>query len=155
MKTEETDHARQNANGWAETIDEYIAALDMDWDRYDELKESEELTKEEAEELEELKGIAGEFESQEDVLERIYESPLEISVRTSWHLPGSDEKPDEFMILLSTGGPALRIVGDLDEHGQPSRPRLQYQGWGTPWTETFDVDIDNLQRFCKCFYFGD
>lgn len=39
------------------------------------------------------------------------------------------------MVLLSTGGPALRIIGGLDEYGQPNEPRLQWQDWGTPWTD--------------------
>ena len=43
--------------------------------------------------------------------------------------------PEEFEILLCTGGPACRIVGDLDESCQPSSARIEHQDWGTPWTE--------------------
>lgn len=91
-------------------------------------------------------------EAQEDIME----DPLEIRVRSDWYAPGSeDTKPTEYEILLSTGGPASRIVGDLDEYGQPIRARLQVQDWGKPWTEYFDVDHKVLLRYARCFYFGD
>jgi hypothetical protein len=56
---------------------------------------------------------------------------------------------------LSTGGPALRIRGELDEHKQPDRAWLEYQDWGTPWTQYFDVEQDTLLQFCQVFYFGE
>ncbi len=40
-----------------------------------------------------------------------------------------------YMILLSTGGPATRIIGELDEHGQPTTATFQFQDWFLPWTE--------------------
>jgi hypothetical protein len=95
---------------------------------------------------------------EEEARERIQEDPLSIQLRSGWYAPG-EEKPDaeEFEILLCTGGPAVRIVGDLDG-GQPDRPRLQYQDWGTPWTEYFienDSDREALQTYCEQFYFGE
>lgn len=93
---------------------------------------------------------------EEEARQRIEEDPLSLEVRSDWYAPGSeDNKPAEFCILLTTGGPAVRIVGDLDEHGQPSRPRLQVQDWGKPWTEYFDVDCDVLQKYVECFYYGE
>ena len=89
--------------------------------------------------------------------ERIQECPLEVSVRTGWHSPGSKAEDEEFLILLSTGGPALRIVGDLGRYNQPENPRLQFQDWGTPWTD-FSTDGDEdeaLEKFCTQFYFGE
>ena len=71
----------------------------------------------------------------EDVLEEILEMPLEVSVRSGWQSIGEELKPEEYLILLTTGGPAVRIVGDLDSYGCPSRARIQYQDWGTPWKE--------------------
>lgn len=103
-----------------------------------------------------------EFEFDEDeARETIQEDPLSIQVRSGWYTPGDrqrdDASPEEFEILLCTGGPAVRIVGELDS-GQPDRPRLQYQDWGTPWTEYFIED--NAQRealltYCQQFYFGE
>ena len=50
----------------------------------------------------------------------------------------------------------MRIVGDLNR-GQPDRPRVQYQDWGTPWTEYLPTreQRDALQTYCECFYFGE
>jgi hypothetical protein len=161
MKTQEKEnYAEQNEKGWLETIIEQAAALDMDWERYDELKDmaTEDMDDDEKEELAELKGMAGEFENQDDVRERIEEGPLSVQVRSGWYSPGSEQvKPEEFEILLSTGGPALRIIGDLDDYGQPERPRLQYQDWSTPWTEyaTSADEDEALAKWCSCFYFGE
>jgi hypothetical protein len=157
-KTDEQNHAERNASSWTDTINEQVAALKMDWERYQELKDMDaaDMTEEEKAELSEFTATAGEFENYDDIQQQIEEGPLSVQVRGGWHNPGDgNDKPEEFEILLSTGGPALRIVGDLDDHGQPERPRLQYQDWGTPWTEHFDVDRDRLLSYCACFYFGE
>lgn len=93
----------------------------------------------------------------ENAQETIQQDPLSVEVREPWHAPGESPKPDEFCILLCTGGPAVRIVGDLDEDGQPYRPRLQHQDWGTPWTEYFPDELgrEALLDYCRCFYFGE
>lgn len=94
----------------------------------------------------------------DEIRERIQESPLSVQVRGDWHDPGEeDEGPAEFEILLSTGGPALRIVGDLDQHCQPDRARLEYQDWGTPWTEKIldHADYQTLLAWAQQFYFGE
>jgi hypothetical protein len=82
------------------------------------------------------------------------ESPLAVDVRSGWGRPGELE-PEEFQILLSTGGPALRIVGDL-ANGEPDRSRIEHQDWGTPWTEwRRDVDGEALAWFASLFWFGE
>ena len=63
-------------------------------------------------------------------------------------------KPFEFCILLSTGGPASRIRGELD-NGEPCRAWLEVQDWGTPWTQYFDIEQDTLLAYARCFYFGE
>jgi len=89
----------------------------------------------------------------DDIEEACRESALSIDVRSGWGTPGTLE-PEEFQILLSTGGPALRITGDL-ANGEPDRPRIQHQDWGTPWTEwRRDVDTEALEWFAGLFYFG-
>lgn len=160
----ERNHAKRNAVGWMDTIQELVAALEMDFERYAELKlkdmtEDDMMTEDEKTELAELTETAtveGEGYADADaVRKRIEEGPLSVQVRSGWYSPGEpDNTPDEFEILLSTGGPALRIIGDLDRYGQPDRPRLQYQDWGTPWTEYCDVDEETLTTYCACFYFG-
>lgn len=86
--------------------------------------------------------------------ERIMEAPLSVQVRSGWGNPGDPMQAEEFEILLSTGGPALRIRGELDEHQEPTRAWLEYQDWGTPWTQYFKVEQDTLLAFARCFYFG-
>lgn len=109
-------------------------------------------------ELTELQEAAGECESQEEAIERIQDDALDISVRSDWHSPGSeDNEPTEFTILLCTGGPAVRIVGELDEYRQPSRAWIEYQDWFTAWTHLIDAPIesDTLLTYCQQFYFGE
>lgn len=88
--------------------------------------------------------------------ERISESPLSVRVRDGWRDPGApSDGAEEFEILLSTGGPALRIVGDLEDD-EPDNPRLEWQDWGTPWTR-HDLErgeVAALLDYCRCFYFG-
>ena len=87
----------------------------------------------------------------------IYEYPLSVLTRSGWRYPGSEPKADEeFEILLGTGGPASRIVGDLDEGGQPVVARYEYQDWFKPWTEArlSDEQRDVLLDFASQFYFG-
>lgn len=159
MSTNETNHAYRNASAWMDSILEMVAALDCDFDRLEELKETaaEDMDDSDREELAELLEIAGEFSSREGVEERVQESPLSVEIRTGWHSPGDeDAEVGEFRILLSTGGPALQIRGELDR-GEPSRAWLEYQDWGTPWTEYRgeNADQDALLSFARCFYFGD
>ena len=91
----------------------------------------------------------------------VQQDPLSVEVRSGWYTPGDNRinpyKPAEFCILLGTGGPASRIIGDIDEYGQPERPRFEYQDWGKPWTEartTPEQDAIMLE-YCGHFYFGE
>lgn len=170
----DTNHAQQNACGWMDTIREYMDCLNADRERLQELRDEKddwianlggdaEWGKEfpdEATELAELVEaitIDGEELDADACLERIMESPLSVQVRGGWHNPGDDDSPEYFVILLTTGGPALRIIGELDDHCEPTSARLEYQDWGTPWTEheINGTDVANLMQFCGCFYFGD
>jgi hypothetical protein len=190
----EVDHAYQNAQAWAESIAEMVAALECDYDRLQTLRDERESLVEEqesasgilkdngkpsdeelaaghalsdwdeenGEELADLTTAATlegvQQTSADDVRERIQESPLEVSVRSGWYAPGSeDNKPEDFLVLLSTGGPALRIRGDLNQHGEPDRAWLEYQDWGTPWTEYHGEGCEQstLLTFCRQFYFGE
>jgi hypothetical protein len=83
------------------------------------------------------------------------ELPLSVLVRSDWHAPGSEYEPAQFELLLSTGGPAVRIIGELDHHREPYRPQLQYQDWGIPWTDHPESRIDWLEWFAGLFWYGD
>jgi len=161
------EHAERNARAGLANIVAMVAALECDYERLEELRElkgqaddaDQPLSDDEAAELAELEEAAGECNDRDDAEQRIYEDPLSIEVRSGWYSLGGDTpEPEEFCILLTTGGPALRIVGELDSYGQPGNPRLEYQDWFTPWTELVDMTSTEraaLQTYCEQFYFGD
>ena len=104
----------------------------------------------------------------DEVQKRVHEEALGIAWRCAqWQTVGDrDFEPDEGVITLTCGGPALQLLVDLDR-GEPCNPRLQYQDWFTPWTDlTFGeygdvktVDSDKaeaaLQWFASQFYWGE
>jgi hypothetical protein len=159
------ERSEQQAQAQLASIREMVAALECDYDRLHELRDEREGLEEErnwenAQELAELEEAAGESESQEQARERIEEDPLSVQVRSGWYSPGAgedDRKPEQFEILLCTGGPACRIVGELNEHGEPVRAWIEHQDWGTPWTEYFPDDTGRqaLLTYAACFYFGE
>ena len=115
-------HSRDQAQAQLESIMEMVAALDSE-------DESE----------------------QEQARDRIQEDPLEIQVRSGWHNPGEAVKPSEYTILLCTGGPACRIIGELSEHGEPESARIEEQDWWTPWT---DYSLNEEQERAVLAYAG-
>jgi hypothetical protein len=83
---------------------------------------------------------------------------------------GEDAKPEEYRILLCTGGPACQIVGQLNEHCEPVTAIMQVQDWFQPWTEFRPVadkaehardkfsGYDSepiLLAYARCFWFGE
>ena len=130
MTTEtDTDSAKSQAQAQLSTLRKMVKAL------------------EDGEEWEEM-----------DPEEAIAEDPLEVSIRADWHSPGDGTDIDlEYKILLCTGGPAVRIIGKLDQWKQPDSARLEYQDWGTPWTELYtDSEEDEALLTYACrFYFGE
>lgn len=156
-----------------------VAALECDYDRLQELKDEkdgwepdeddedapktwEEANEDDADELKSLLEAAGgcdvnnPCESREDAEQRIQEDALSAQVRSDWEDNAEAFTPAEFCLLLTTGGPAVRIIGDLDG-GEPTRARLEVQDWGTPWTEHCTTGDDNeaLLTYARCFYFGE
>ena len=131
--TTETNRARDNAHAWAQTIADMVAKLDFD-----------------AADL-------------EDAQEAIQKAPLSVEVRSDWYSPGSEPEAVEYQILLTWGGPALRITGQLGDHGQANTAGLEYQDWGTPWTRyhpahgdaLFDSHNADILTFAQQFYFGE
>jgi hypothetical protein len=135
-------HTADNAKAWTESIIEAWAACK----RLDE-GETEEET------------IDGQtYADREEIEDMMRESALEVSVRSDWHNPGETGEPTEYKVLLSTGGPALRIAGPLGLYGQPMEPNMQWQDWGTPWT-TYTLghedEQESLEWFANLFYFGE
>jgi hypothetical protein len=165
METE-TQYEKLQAIGKSafESITEMVAALECDFDRLEELREARDDADDaeawkaeneaDAEELAELESQAGDCESREDAEQRISDDPLSVEVRSSWVTPGEEMTPTEFCILLGTGGPATRIRGELDEHGEPDRAWLEAQDWGTPWTQYQGGDQDALLIYSRQFCFA-
>ena len=125
-----TDHARQNAAAWAESIAEMVRALEAD----------------------------------PEAVEAIHESALSVDVRSGWYSPcDADPEAVEYQIILSTGGPACRITGQLGAYGEPDTADIEYRDWGTPWTRyhpahgepLFDSHNADVLTFAQQFYFGE
>jgi hypothetical protein len=137
MNTNETpkSHAEKQALAQYRSICLLLDAIDFDYASYAEMDD---------------------IDNADDAADRLREDALEVQVRTDWHDYGSTdtETPTEFYILLCTGGPAVRIIGELDEHGKPSRAWLEYQDWGTPWTHLYiEGSNDVLCRYAS-YYLG-
>ena len=153
MTTQDNNRAKEQAEAQLSSIRDMLAAASLDWEELEELRDQyaeavenrEEIPDELRDTLEELEEQAGEYASREEAEQAIYENPLDIQYRSGWASSAEDLEPEEFCILLCTGGPAVRIVGELGNHGQPSCAWLEYQDWGTPWTMLFDGQSDALE----------
>ena len=176
MKTKTDNHAEEQAEAQYSSIVRMLAALTCDYDRLTELRdEREELTEavkdaetdnhaealealtqweaDNAEELAELEDAAGECTDEDAALAK-HLHHFGLQVRSDWTNPGETLEAGEFMILLCTGGPAVRIVGELDR-GTPCRAWLEYQDWGAPWTQWFGAKSDTLCEYAANFFFGE
>lgn len=99
------------------------------------------------EELAELEAQANDCEDAEEAQQRIQDDPLSVEYRSGWSNPGEDLTPEEFRVVLCTGGPHVEIVGDLNQHGEPASVRVLYRDWGTSG-ELFDFDHDAVLTYC-------
>jgi hypothetical protein len=100
------------------------------------------------------------IDAQDKAERTIHEDPLSVLVRDGWRKPAKDHSengPEEYEILLSTGGPATRIIGTLNEHCEPETARLEVQDWFVPWQEWRGKgwSEDVLLDYARCFYFGE
>lgn len=175
--TEDND-AKDQAKVQYESICRMLGALDVDYGRLEELRDEKEVllttikyarTDDELKEAEddwqaweteydlelaELNEAADDCESRDDAEERIQQDPLSVQVRSGWEDPGTELTAYEFEILLCWGGPAVRIRGELDEHKQPDRAWMEFQGWGSPWCQYFDAEQATLLAYASQFSYG-
>lgn len=151
--TKDTSHAETNAIAWLKTIDNYFQIYQFCNDEIEgcEMTIGAKIT------MRSELGFSGDNKSEvlESLQERVQEDPLSVQIRSGWYSPGATPEPQEFEILLSTGGPALRIIGELGSYNIPQSCELQYQDWGTPWTEYYNGDNASLEWFCQQFYYGE
>jgi|TARA_R100000081_G_C4663759_1_gene88972 hypothetical protein len=139
MSTTKTNHALNNAIG-------HLEEMVKDYEIGSYIEQQNVTTQEDEEKLEEIR-------------ESILNSALSVEFRSGWYSSLYDRvrigEPAEFKILLTWGGPALRVIGEIEEN-YAVNPKLQFQDWGTPWTdlEITEDQQDALNWFCNCFYFG-
>ena len=146
MTIDATNDAREQAKAQLEGIREMLArlkhAINCDASEPDEC----ELCKDENEpdtqlEIEITRQYTfDELHDEDSARDAIREDALEVQVRSGWTNPSETLEPAEFNILLCTGGPAVRIMGELDNYGNPERAWLEYKDWGTPWVELIESD---------------
>ena len=137
QKTKEKNYALQNAIGHIKSIVEdyenfnYIDSLNVTCDE--------------------------DYEKQEEIKENILNSALSVEFRSGWTSNPNELEIEEFKILLTWGGPALRVIGELNQYKEPENIKMQYQDWGTYWTdfEITENQQEALNWFCNCFYFGE
>ncbi len=62
-----------------------------------------------------------------------------------------------YEILLSTGGPATKIEGQLNEYNEPESVSLLYQDWFTGWEaiELTKEQAEALLAFAQHYFFGE
>lgn len=164
------NNALSQAIAQANSIAAMVVSLSVDYDRLNELQQDkgsfepkgmqsekwEENYPDDAAELAALEEAANGNTDEDEARETIRDDALDVQVREDWKNPGEESTPSEFMILLSTGGPACRIMGELDEHMAPCRAWIEYQDWGTPWTHASGiVEQSTLLEYCNQFYFGE
>jgi len=99
----------------------------------------------------------GQSHSLDELEDRAREWPLSVLVRSEWVSPGSELTPAEYEILLCTGGPAVRLRGDLSSYGEPETAFLEYQDWFTAWDclALSSDESEALARFTSLFWFGE
>lgn len=150
-----SERAISNAQAWWENIKEMVQACDHSKWRQCGLCDTPETCKDNA-----MCDLGEVGEPEEDAQQRFRECALSVQVRDGWRDPGGEivgNPAEEYEVLLSTGGPALRIYGSIGRYGEPEDAMLQWEDWGTLWTDFCpdDFDCDVLLTFARQFYFGD
>lgn len=175
-KPDGTDNAELQAKAQYESIVDLLAGIEFDYDEYESIQSDIECTVDslndaiEAGDVDQIQidnqclfrlladldemGDKPEFDNEDEAREAAQDNALDVQVRSGWQGVGETLEADEFMILLCTGGPAVRIRGELD-NGTPSRAWMEYQDWGTPWTQYHGARQSILVEYASIFYFGE
>lgn len=148
VEAKDRDHALENL---AEEIDRKRDLHDV-FGYVKNLDENENARSQAGAQFESIKEIFERYDAskndkeQDGIMQELDETPLSVEV----------EK--HYIILLCTGGPAVRVTGTLDEHNQAETATLQYQDWGTPWTDyplKSGAEDDLLLRYAQTYYMGE
>lgn len=150
----------EDAKNTVDFICAAVAACKVDFDRWAELKEDENLDDEDAAELAELEkvrtGAEGSPENEEAARDLILEAPLELLFRSGWADSKDNFTLAEGTLLMYTGGGSGKIIFDI-ENGSPENARFLFNGWGVPFTEFASNQEQRaaLLSFVSNFYFGE
>lgn len=157
METKERDrleNARRNGQAHIEGIcDAYTA---WSWLTNDS-REGNDLTPGARRVLRELEWDGESFDDAAQAIEdEVREQALSCELLGSW-TPGETPEAEGWRILLTTGGPAFRLVGTLNQWGEPATVKAEAQDWFTPWTEqdTTSEEDEALLWFACRFYWGE
>ena len=165
-KTEEKSHGQKNAEAAMESIMVMVKRLNHCAECDGDSDECE-LTTEEifaginlsySEGAEATDEDREEYHDEDKARECIQEDALEVSVRAKgWRRPGEAVEADEYRILITWGGPACQVTGQLDGHMEPENAKIQFQDWGTPWITmpTTDEQDQALLTYARQFYFDE
>lgn len=98
-----------------------------------------------------------ELYGEDKMRELIEQDALSVEVRSDWHSPGEVDDISEFCILLCTGGPAVRIIGDLGQYNSPENALVQYQDWFTCWKDYYITNKQSnaILAYCQLYWFGE
>ena len=107
-------NAKQQAQSQVSGIVGMIRAIECDFDRLEELRD----------------GLAFEWSDeladQDEARDAIHATPLSVEVRSGWRSVGEDAgEPEEFRIVLCTGGPHIELTGDIG-----GTVRVVFRDWG-------------------------
>jgi len=155
MATTETNWIAEVGAPAFSSIAEMVAALNCNFDRLNELRDertdwvdnvdgdADEQARTAADwsaafpaesaELAELETAAGDCADMDDAQQRITEDPL--SIRIFGERVDGEWEVSSAEILLTTGGPAVLLMVELDEDAEACRAWLKVQDWGKPWTD--------------------
>lgn len=158
MTTEQSQELDKTGAAAAKTIIEMVAAVDepyttdnttdaaiRDYLRLDDEQELAEYDRNGALELMNREDPDNRREAAEQTIQ---EDPISLEWRSDWTEPGEELRPYEFRLTLTTGGPAVCIIGVV-ENGEVERARLMVQDWFTPWVEYLNIDHAVLRRYCE------
>ena len=82
----------------------------------------------------------------EDCIWQFHRStPLSVQVRSSWYNFGEEPtEPDEFMIVISCGGPNCYIRGEYDGYGMPDADSIRVMhSWSS---QEFSLPLSDAER---------
>lgn len=155
-----SQNSEDQAQAQLSNIIAMVAALNVDYDRLEELRNMDDeggLIPADALELAELEEAANGNDSEEEAREAIQNDALSVDVRSDWHSVGDDSSASEYRILLCTGGPAVQITGNLNRHNEPESATIEHQDWYESWG-SINISSDEqaaVIEYARQFWFGE